>query len=63
MVTCGNPGPPKMMIVPYPMVLTRPDANTVVIERELMRDKRYIHLNGTGEIGAPSRLGHSTGRF
>ena len=63
MVTCGTPGPPKMMIVPYPMILTRPDDNTVVIERELMRDKRYIHLNGTGEIGAPSRLGHSTGRF
>ena len=63
MVTCGNPGPPKMMIVPYPMVLTRPDENTVVIERELMQDKRYIYLNGTGEKGSPSKLGFSTGRF
>ena len=64
MVTCGNPGPPKMMIVPYPMVLTRPDENTVVIERELMQDKRYVYLNGTGgEMGEPSKLGFSTGRF
>jgi len=63
MVTCGNPGPPKMMIVPYPMMLTRPDANTIIIERELMRDVRVIHLNGTGEIGEPSKLGFSTGRF
>ena len=64
MVTCGNPGPPKMMIVPYPMVLTRPDENTVVIERELMKEKRYVYLNGTGpEMGAPSRLGYSTGKF
>ena len=35
----------------------------VVIERELMQDKRYVHLNGTGEMGAPSKLGYSTGRF
>ena len=63
MVTCGNPGPPKMMIVPYPMVLTRPDENTVVIERELMEDKRTIYLNGTGQQGEPSKLGCSAGRF
>jgi hypothetical protein len=63
MVTCGNPGPPKAMIVPYPMMLTRPDENTVVIERELMKEKRQIHLNGTGEMDAPSKLGYSTGRF
>lgn len=63
MVTCGNPGPPKMMIVPYPMVLTRPDEDTVVIERELMEDKRYVYLNGTGEMGEPSKLGYSIGRF
>jgi hypothetical protein len=63
MVTCGNPGPPKSMIVPYPMMLTRPDENTVIIERELMQDVRVIHLNGSGEMGEPSKLGYSTGRF
>ena len=63
LVTCGNPGPPKAMILPYPFMLTRPDDNTIVIERELMQEKRIIHLNGTGEMGAPSRLGFSSGRF
>ncbi len=63
MIACGNPGPPKAMILPYPMNLTRPDENTVVIERELMLEKRIIHLNGTGTAGEPSKLGFSTGRF
>ncbi len=63
MVTCGNPGPPKAMIVPYPMSLTRPDDNTIIIERELMKEKRVIHLNGGGARGEPSRLGFSKGRF
>lgn len=64
MVTCGNPGPPKAMIVPYPMMLTRPDENTIIIERELMAEKRIVYLNGSGgPPGAPSRLGYSTGRF
>ena len=63
MVTCGNPGPPKAMIVPYPMMLTRPNADTVIIERELMKEVRVVHLNGTGTRGEPSKLGYSTGRF
>ena len=63
MVTCGNPGPPKAMIVPYPMMLTRPDENTIEIERELMAEKRKVYLNGTGKMGEPSKLGYSTGRF
>jgi hypothetical protein len=63
MVTCGNPGPPKSMIVPYPMMLTRPDENTVLIERELMEEVRVVHLNGMGEPGEPSANGFSTGRF
>ena len=63
MIACGNPGPPKAMILPYPMSLTRPDENTVVIERELMLEKRIIHLNGTGAPGEPSKLGFSRGRF
>lgn len=63
MVTCGNPGPPKAMIVPYPMMLTRPDENTVIIERELMKEVRVIRLDGRGEPGKPSVLGFSTGKF
>jgi len=63
MVTCGNPGPPKMMIVPYPVSITRPDDMTVVMERELMQDKRIVHLDPNHKAGAPSQVGHSLGRF
>ena len=63
MVTCGNPGPPKSMLLPYPMMITRPDDETVVIERELMEEVRVIHLAGGEAGGPPSVLGHSTGRF
>jgi hypothetical protein len=63
MVRCGNPGPPKMMIVPYPVSITRPDEHSVVMERELMTEKRIIHLDPDHEPGEPSKLGHSIGRF
>lgn len=65
MVTCGNPGPPKSMILPYPMQVTRPGANTVVIERELMQEKRYIHLDPetAPPPGEPSKMGYSVGHF
>ena len=63
MVTCGNPGPPKSMIVPYPVSFTRPDEHTVVMERELMKDKRIVYLDGDHGPGAPSKMGHSVGRF
>lgn len=63
MVTCGNPGPPKSMIVPYPVSFTRPDENTVVMERELMKEKRMVYLDAGHEPGEPSKMGHSVGRF
>ncbi len=63
MVSCGNPGPPKSMIVPYPVSITRPDENTVVMERELMQEKRIVFLDGGHERGEPSKNGHSVGRF
>ena len=63
MVTCGNPGPPKAMIVPYPVSITRPDEDHFAFERELMADKRIIHLDHEHEPGEPSRLGYSVGRF
>ena len=63
MVSCGNPGPPKSMIVPYPVSITRPDENTVVMERELMQENRIVFLDGGHERGEPSKNGHSVGRF
>jgi len=63
MVRCGNPGPPKSMIVPYPLMITRPDERTVVIERELMEERRIVHLDRDHPPGEPSVLGHSLGWF
>jgi hypothetical protein len=63
MVTCGNPGPPKSMIVPYPVKFTRPDDNTLVMERELMKDLRIVHFDRDHEVGEPSKMGHSVGQF
>jgi len=63
MVTCGNPGPPKSMIVPYPVSFTRPNKNTVVMERELMKKKRIVYLDAGHEPGARSKMGHSVGHF
>ena len=63
MVRCGNPGPPKSMIVPYPVSFTRPDEDTIVMERELMQDRRIVYLDTGHEAVEPSRLGHSTGYF
>lgn len=63
MARCGNPGPPKAMLVPYPLMITRPDADRIVFERELMEDVRVIHLDRHHPAGEPSVLGHSTGWF
>jgi len=63
MVTCGNPGPPKAMIVPYPVIFSRPDKDTLVMERELMEDLRIVHFNHDAPVGPPSKMGHSIGYF
>lgn len=63
MVTCGNPGPPKAMIVPYPVMITRRDDNTFVFERELMKDVRVIHLDDVKAPAERSKLGHSVARL
>ena len=63
MVTCGNPGPPKAMIVPYPVMITQPNDDTIIFERELMKDVRVIHLDNNQPIGEPTKLGHSVARL
>lgn len=62
-IDCVNPGPPKSMLLPYPISFTRPDENTIVIERELMEEIRYVHLDRDHPIGEASRIGHSVGWF
>ncbi len=60
-IECVNPGPPKSMLLPYPLEIRRPDDKTIVIERELMEELRYIHLDRDRPPGEPSRMGHSVG--
>ncbi len=59
MVTCENPGPPKSMIVPYPVQFTRPDDDKLIMEREL----RIVHFDRNHPVGNPSKMGHSVGWF
>ena len=60
-LTCGDPGPPKSMTLPYAHKVYRADENTIVIERDLMEGSRIVHMNGKPEIGEPRRLGYSWG--
>lgn len=65
MTRCGNPGPPKSMILPYPVSFTRPDADHIVLERELMKEVRTVHIDHEHEElkKEPSKLGYSVGHF
>lgn len=60
---CINPGPPKSMILPFPFFITRPDEQHIVIERELMEEKRIIHIDHEHGPIEPSILGHSIGTY
>lgn len=62
-LTCGDPGPPKSMTLPYSHQITRLDANTLIIERDLMEGQRVVHLGPNLPTSAPSRLGQSRGWF
>jgi hypothetical protein len=60
---CYDPGPPKSTILPYPHIISRPDANTVLIERDMLPTPRVVHLDRSHPAGAPSTMGHSVGWF
>jgi hypothetical protein len=62
-LTCGDPGPPKSMTLPYSHQVRREDGNTLVIGRDLMEGERIVHLDRIAEAGPPSKLGHSVGWF
>lgn len=65
MVKCGNPGPPKSMLVPYPLSITRADDKHFILERELMKEVRVVHIDHDHPDAKRPRstLGFSTGRF
>jgi hypothetical protein len=62
-LTCGDPGPPKSMTLPYAHRITKTADNTLVIERDLMEGSRVVHLDGKPAIGAPRKLGYSWGWY
>ena len=60
---CMNPGPPKYMLLPYPVEISRPDDRTVVMRGELREHARVVHLDRNVPPAEPSVMGHSVGWF
>lgn len=58
-IECISQGPPKFVLLPYPIEITRPDEATIVMRGELRDEPRIIHLDRDSPIGPPSKLGHS----
>lgn len=62
-VSCQNPGPPKATLLPYPMMISRPNNQTIVLNYELRDTPRVIYLDRNHPAGEPSEIGHSVGWF
>ena len=60
---CMNPGPPKATFLPYPIQISRPDSETVVLEYELRNRSRTIYLGEAPANSEPSAFGTSVGHF
>lgn len=60
---CYDPGPPKSMTLPYAHRLRYENPSTLVIERDLMEERRIVHLDRNAPAGPPSKMGHSVGWF
>lgn len=63
MLECIDPGPPKSMILPYPIRIVRKDESTILIERDMMPIARVVYLDRAHPPGTPSAMGHSIGWF
>jgi len=62
-IDCQNPGPPKANLLPYPLKITRPNHNVIIIEYEARNLPRTIYLDRNRAPGNASPLGHSVGWF
>ena len=58
-----NPGPPKYMLLPYPVEISRPDDQTIMMRGELREHARVVYLDRNVPPAEPSVMGHSTGWF
>jgi hypothetical protein len=64
MLQCIFSGPPKSTLLPYPIKITRPTEDLVVMEYEGRENPRTIYLNGTApDPGERTKEGHSIGAF
>ncbi len=63
MTECVDPGPPKYMLLPYPVEISRPDEDTIVMQGELRQDARVVYLDRNVPAGEPSVMGHSVAWF
>jgi hypothetical protein len=60
---CEYPGVPKSMTAPLNYRWSYVDDQTIRIERDLMPNDRFIHLNADAPAGERSNVGHSIGHF
>ncbi|MGE4659010.1 MAG: DUF6152 family protein [Gammaproteobacteria bacterium] len=62
-VGCKDPGPPKYMLLPYPIQISRPNDKTIVIAGELRTEPRVVYLDQAEPPEESSALGYSVGWF
>ena len=60
---CVYGGPPRNIVSLSNYLWSRPNENTVVIDRDMWSEQRIIHLNSDAPRGEASSFGHSVGRY
>ena len=63
MNNCHIGGPPRAIISLMTFKWSRPDENTILIDRDMWPQPRTVHLDSSAPSGEPSYFGHSVGRF
>ena len=56
---CEDPGPPKSTQLPYPILISRPDSGTVVLDYDMRDQQRVLQLDRDLVPGSPSKVGQS----
>lgn len=60
---CVLGGPPRNIVALLNYKWSRPDENTILIDRDMWPQPRVVHLDPDAPRGEPSSFGHSIGRF
>lgn len=56
---CEDPGPPKSTMLPYPIKISRPEQNVIVLDYELRDQQRVFNLDRAANPRPPSKVGQS----